>query len=396
MNAPLFEQLEPRVLLDALEGPSWTPDGIIPEYTEAVVEVRIQNWEDVPEYFWYYGCSPTAGGMLIGWWDAQPGCGYLIGDDINPYDYIASVEHIVAGKEQGYTYGTYMNSTSYPDHMNNPSCIADFMYTNDGGTARGWIGAGMVGFAAWDDPDTIDNESYKATATTYYTAYGWGFADYKAEIDAGRPVHLGITNHSVLAYGYWDNGGDDYGYICYTTWGGWGERLWRWDGVDVPAAKRAYAATYFSVEPDAQGDANHDGLIDGKDLAIWQIHYDPLGTSANSWSTGDWNSDGLVNGGDLALWQQNYSIVVKLTRRSTMSCGERSCKHFAVGCPVIERGVDEYGLMCSVACKRYKWDGKTPPDTRSKNDALYRGITLLRRDRVVNQAIDEVLAKGRG
>jgi len=57
------------------------------------------------------------------------------------------------------------------------------------------------------------------------------------------------------------------------------------------------------------GDANFDGKIDGADLALWQQHYDPLGTGGdnNTFETGDWNLDGKIDGGDLALWQQNYN-----------------------------------------------------------------------------------------
>ncbi len=50
------------------------------------------------------------------------------------------------------------------------------------------------------------------------------------------------------------------------------------------------------------GDANHDGRIDGMDLAIWQINYDPLGSNpTNTWEMGDWNGDGKIDGADLAL-----------------------------------------------------------------------------------------------
>ncbi len=34
----------------------------------------VQYWlEDVPDYDWYHGCSPTSGGMVFGYWDNQPG-----------------------------------------------------------------------------------------------------------------------------------------------------------------------------------------------------------------------------------------------------------------------------------------------------------------------------------
>jgi hypothetical protein len=53
-------------------------------------------------------------------------------------------------------------------------------------------------------------------------------------------------------------------------------------------------------------DANGDGLVDGADLAIWQVSYNPVGDLAAGSLAGDFNNDGRVDGGDLALWQQNY------------------------------------------------------------------------------------------
>ncbi|MBE3132801.1 MAG: hypothetical protein IMZ55_04955, partial [Acidobacteria bacterium] len=32
----------------------------------------------VPYYEWYYGCGPTAGGMIMGYWDGKPGLGDLV------------------------------------------------------------------------------------------------------------------------------------------------------------------------------------------------------------------------------------------------------------------------------------------------------------------------------
>ena len=40
---------------------------------------------------------------------------------------VASTAHQTAGDENGLQYGTYMNSTSYPDHTDNPDCLADFL-----------------------------------------------------------------------------------------------------------------------------------------------------------------------------------------------------------------------------------------------------------------------------
>ncbi|KPK49671.1 MAG: hypothetical protein AMK72_03980 [Planctomycetes bacterium SM23_25] len=249
---------------EPVEGP--TPEQAPPaDALEAVPSYwhLIPAYQDVPEYTWYYGCSPTAAGMLLAWWDAQPGRHNLFDGDASAWygngefgtkRMVASTAHQVAGAENGYTYGDWHKSSSYPDHEANPSCLADFMQTVDAATYRNRIASGLRDFAAWDDPTTAVSESYAAVARTYYTFDGWGFEDFKAEIAAGRPVHLGITSHSVLAFGWWDLSTpadpDNYGYVCYTTWSGWGMRQWRWDGQNVPDERSVYAATYLYVVPE--------------------------------------------------------------------------------------------------------------------------------------------------
>jgi len=57
------------------------------------------------------------------------------------------------------------------------------------------------------------------------------------------------------------------------------------------------------------GDANGDGLVNGGDLAIYYLNYDPLGNNNNTFEMGDWNEDGKIDGGDLAIYQQNYKVL---------------------------------------------------------------------------------------
>ena len=56
------------------------------------------------------------------------------------------------------------------------------------------------------------------------------------------------------------------------------------------------------------GDSNFDRKVDGADLAIWQLNYDPLGLlgEENSFDMGNWNGDNKIDGADLAIWQLNY------------------------------------------------------------------------------------------
>ncbi len=230
-------QADTKVLSDV---PQWCESGSTPqtaaggELTAAsmgdLTTLRTNPIDGVPDYKWWYGCSPTSGGMIVGYWDGQSGYGNLFDGDASTWygsgssgtkSMVAGTAHITAGSENGYTYGDWHNSTSYPNHESNPDCIADFMKTVDGGSYDSNIGAGLEAYIEWDNPNTAINESYQATVThDYISRYGggWNYNSLKAEIDAGRPVLLGavtlsyegtteleMIGHSIVAYGYQDD-----------------------------------------------------------------------------------------------------------------------------------------------------------------------------------------------
>jgi len=180
----------------------------------------------VPEYVWWYGCSPTSGGMMVGYWDGRAGYGNLYDGDASVWgggggsgtrSMVASTAHITAGSENGYTYGDWHNSASYPNHQANPNCMADFMQTVDGGSYSSNITSGLEAYVEWDNPNTAINESYEATATNIDVPFYGGSLSYnafKSEIDAERPVLLDVIcarqtsdwiGHSIVGYGYQDN-----------------------------------------------------------------------------------------------------------------------------------------------------------------------------------------------
>ena len=185
---------------------------------------------EVPQYEWWYGCSPTSASMIVGYWDSLPGYGRLFEGDASVWygdgtygtrQMVASDAHITAGAENGYTYGDWHNSATYPDHESNPNCMADFMRTVNGGSYAYNIAAGLVSYVGWDNPNTPTDEHYDATLEhDYIAAYGGSFAyeDFKAEIDAGRPVLLDavtlsreggtdtvMLGHTIVGYGYQDD-----------------------------------------------------------------------------------------------------------------------------------------------------------------------------------------------
>lgn len=200
-----------------------------------------QYWlSNVPDYYWYHGCSPTSGGTMFGYWDNQTGyedlydgtapmfagAGYQAIDEI-----ISSTEHNAA---------TYVNNECTHDNTpppgdTGPNSIGCFMHTNASGGSSQWnIATGLRRYADYDDPDTATNESYDFHSLIHYTPRptwpdymneaAFTFWDYKREIDFGRPVHLSCSldaagsGHSVVGYGYWLDDSGDYWYAVRDTW----------------------------------------------------------------------------------------------------------------------------------------------------------------------------------
>ncbi len=250
--------------ISALEGgsllglESWSM-GLIDPAVPPAGAVYLPN---VPEYHWWQGCSPTAAGMLFGFWDSQMGKSNLFtyGDGDGSYwdetdmdqdnedhyglngaiplsathSMVASWEHRQAGVAAGLSQGTWDRNddgTVDPGDRAAWNCLADFMRTVDGSTYRSDMAQGFLDFVLWDSTQTAASESYNATAWTEWESTGrLTFSDYRAEIDAGYPVHVGISGHSILGLGYYYE--NDLPYVInWTTWGGswddkWGSISW--------------------------------------------------------------------------------------------------------------------------------------------------------------------------
>jgi hypothetical protein len=216
----------------------------------------------IPEYFWWYGCSPTSGGMLVAFWDAKPGFENLVDGDVSwwsetePYNTVA--QDMIASQEHIDDYWDWHGQQPTPHQEHPDNCIADFMGTIDGGTYDADIPIGLEDFTEWDNPNTSVNESYPCDSSLDWVPIEGGTFTYdafKAEIDAGRPMMLGEMEyhgaegwygHSVVAYGYQDDMFDiqvytDTGYQNITVggfaiWDTWGtdssQSSWRaWDGA---------------------------------------------------------------------------------------------------------------------------------------------------------------------
>ena len=272
------------------------------------VEVTIP---EVPSYIWYHGCGPTAGGMVIGYWDAHgyealiPGTNDWSSNNQAVKDMIASPGHI----------RDYVPTPDRVPTDNDPfhvdDCVADFNRCSRDPNEHGYSlfskqDDGTSGYAAFRGYDLASGYSLAFFNDTF-----WG--QFVSEIDAGRPVELltdsnadGLTDHFVTAIGY-DDAEDARRYACYNTWTH-NVHWYDFARVGLGATYGIYGGAFFDPGP-PPGDSNGDGVISGSDLAIWQQNYDPLAVNNNTFSMGDWNCDGRIDGGDLSIWQEAYSPV---------------------------------------------------------------------------------------
>ena len=208
-------------------GDSWRVGGPYDNNAENIVRIydtpppQQKILSGVPEYEWRRGCSPTSAAMLMGYWDQNGYPNLWAGTPPtmnNPANDADPVNIVI--EEIGDLMGT---STSPPG-------------SNDyGNTDPGNIDNGMRDFAKAQD------SSYKFKAGNKYASDRWkhggswfegfSFEYLKREIDADRPMHVGIKanqldpqptdrwGHSIAVYGYQDNPGTDNDWVAvHDTW----------------------------------------------------------------------------------------------------------------------------------------------------------------------------------
>ena len=227
----------------------------------------------VPAFDWCYGCSATSAAMMAGYYDNNnypnmytgPTNGGVVplnnsnwGQGECPlsathmgFDGLATRGHVddywIAYDDPGpdpYIINAWTEHT-------HADCTADFMGTNqsaksnsDGGTLFYYYtnGAPLYDYTGCE-PDQRDGchgmrlffESRGYTVTNNYSQYIYGyngntqgitFDQYKAEIDAGRPVLIQVMGHTMLGFGYDDSNNlvylhDTWDHSAHTmTWGG--------------------------------------------------------------------------------------------------------------------------------------------------------------------------------
>jgi hypothetical protein len=207
----------------------------------------------VPDYQWWYGCSPTAAGMLIGYYDingyrdatysrllpnaiAEPSTfpsvdgtwnyavqhaiasprhvsdfypgGYLAsGDDVpgaptglldSLADFMGTSQDLYGNVNGGTTLWFYTDGSrlSVADLFN----AGDAYLLGSSGTYGIYEFLRRAGYAD-ANPQAV-TYLYNQLLDTLQLPNGFTFADYRSEIDAGRVVLIHLENHSMLGYGY--------------------------------------------------------------------------------------------------------------------------------------------------------------------------------------------------
>jgi len=216
-----------------------------------------------PTYEWWYGCSPTAAGMLIGYYDREGYNAYsypnlVPGGVAEPETFvgpptawsalvnnaIASLGHVsdFYGGDMsggGVNFGNSGDDASPPHHgfdsladfmgtsqdsAGNPNGWTTFWYWNDGSpfTASDAVTQGVTNNSGmYGIGEYLQYAGY--TYTTLYNqyidilglSYGFTFDQYRGEVDAGRPVIVHVEDHSMLGYGYVDGTTT---MLVYDTW----------------------------------------------------------------------------------------------------------------------------------------------------------------------------------
>jgi len=251
---------------------------------EPRIEMGINNLGNVPAFDWSYGCSATSGAMMAGYYDRTgysnvytgPTNGGMCPMDNSvwghtTYPSITCSECPLSATHQGKdgreTRGhvddywiDYNNSdkdpfitNGWPEHTYG-DCTGDYMktnqynYSNSDGSTTFWFFTDGSATHYYDlEPGGYNNsdggyglklffESRGYLVTDMYNQYikgqgtnqnlGFTFDQYKAEIDAGRPVMIHVAGHSMLGFGYDDSTNlvylhDTWDYSDHTMpWGG--------------------------------------------------------------------------------------------------------------------------------------------------------------------------------
>ena len=319
----------------------------------------------VPGYDWAYGCSATSAAMIAGYYDRNgypnmytgptnggvmpldnsswptydPGSGPIRHECPLSATHLGVDGRTTRGHVDDYwvSYGTGGPHdpwySSWTEHTHG-DCTGDYMSTNqwdhgienvDGGTsfvsyetdpgeascseilAAGFTNDGTVGFS-----DFIISRGYSVSdcyvrLTDNEATGGFSFADYKAEIDAGYPVMIGVTGHTMVGVGYTNPNTvilhDTWDYTNHTmTWGG------SYSGMDMEIVSIVHPEEPSRVKFDFDGSGAADISIYRPSNGLWAINgvgHFIYGTSGDIPVPADYNGNDST---DIAIYRPSNGL----------------------------------------------------------------------------------------
>jgi len=336
---------------------------------------------NVPASTWAFGCSATSAAMMFGHYDntgfgnmyAGPTNGgvypmtnatwgtVLINGETRALNPLSATRNGLDGRAiKGHVddyWIQYLNSGDDPfitggwaEHTHG-DCTGDFMGTNqslvgnsDGSTTfYYWTdGSRLYDFSDYEPSVRdgchgmklfVESRGYTVPSQGNYSQYiygyngntlGFTFANYKAEIDAGRPVLIQVDGHTMLGFGYDDSTStiylhDTWDYLDHTmTWGG------------EYAGMAHYGVTVCQVSAPAKDDllATWDGqgvYYRNSDTGAWV----KLATPATLIANGDLDDDGIDD--VIGIWPTQGGVWVKYSASGSWAQLSSTARHIACG-----------------------------------------------------------------
>lgn len=186
---------------------------------------------NVPAYYWYHGCGPTAEGMVLGYWHGRGFTDLVAGSATSQ---TANVDAMIASQGNIDDYCKPYDdlpspiiddaSSTNPAGCHTDDSIADFFHTsrsaeshNHGWSSWSMAPSGFTGYVRWKVP------AYTGTAQGITWSSGlWD--QFRAEINSNHPAVLmvdydgnGSVDHFLTAIGYGTENGTNM-YACHDTW----------------------------------------------------------------------------------------------------------------------------------------------------------------------------------
>jgi hypothetical protein len=319
---------------------------------EPNIAMGINALSHVPAFNWSYGCSATSAAMLFGYYDNDgyhtnmyagptdagvcPMNNSSWGTGIGGSDGECPLSATHQGKDGRAIYGhvddywiQYASTSPDPwighwTQHTQGDCTGDFMGTNqssfgntDGGTTFYFYtnGAPLYDYTGGEPSSRdgchglrlfVESRGYTVATEGNFSQYiygyngntlGFTFDDFTAEIDAGRPVLIQVTGHTMLGYGYNTTGQivyihDTWDYSDHQmTWGETYEGL-QHRGVTVLQLQPASQPTWESYKGN-YGDSG--GSVDDyfSDYASeHQVYMYGTGFSSGTYKIIYWDGDG--------------------------------------------------------------------------------------------------------